>query len=363
MNPYNRFSLVSSSVTAALILAIIAVASPHILSLINQFQGSALEMGLICAGTVTVMVVFWMAVTEVILPTLFRLNWVRKLILGRYYIEGTWLQAEKSAHAAHVAVIDIQPNGKSFTFSGYALDENLNVNSNVLLELSRFDWPFLTYKYRNSLSDGADGQRDGVGEVQFEMNRSAARRYNGFSQYIKNHERVRLEGAKLVRNADVKRLRTLEGREEIVDQYWDLFFGREARRLQKQAKAQTAVPVKAADDFFRVGGVVAPTASGVQAVKAKEAEASEPLDLTDTVPVSDERRTGEAERPSDLEEHVIPRRRVSDWQEADLKKDEADAEADATTASAKPEEKSETSEGGVKTPVTRKGVFDARHVM
>ena len=128
-----------------------------------------------------------------------------------------------------MAVVDIQPNGKSFIFSGYALNKNLETEANTLIELSKFEWPFMTYKYRNSLSDGSDGHREGIGELQFEMNRESARRYNGFLQYVKAEERVRIEGAKLVKNTEVKQLRTLEGRHDVFEKYWTLFFDRQVK--------------------------------------------------------------------------------------------------------------------------------------
>ena len=349
MNPYNRFSLVSSSVTAALILCIIALGAGPAFEAISNIEASGTTWALMTAGAVTVMVVFWMAFTEVILPTLFRLNWVRELILGRYYVEGTWLQAEKSDDSAHIAVIDIQPDGKSFTFSGYALDENLDVNSNVLIELSKFEWPFLTFKYRNSLSDGADGQREGVGEVQFEMNRSAARRYNGFSQYIKNDTRTRLEGAKLVRNSDVKRLRTLEGREEIIDTYWNLFFGRKARRAEQAAQARATT--------------IAPVAAPVQSEPVAEAEPVRTVEqIKEPVaeaPAADDRRKSDDQRPADLEEQVIPRRRSSDW----VGNEETAAEVEETAPEASTE--SETDQDGE--PAGRRFAngryLDKRHMM
>lgn len=368
MNPYNRFSLFSSSVTAALILAVLAVSGQAIFKAVQQFGTSPTELGIVAVAAVTIMVVFWMAFTEVILPSLFRLNWVRKMILGRYYIEGTWLQAEKGQGAAHIAVIDIQPNGKNFTFSGYALDENLDVNSNVLLELAKFDWPFLTFKYRNSLSDGSDGQRDGVGEVQFEMNQASARRYNGFSQYIKSDERKRLEGTKLTRATDVRRLRTLEGREEIVDHYWDLFFGREDRRLKK---ARQMRPVAAAETARKIAEerVPAPVVDDAFAPAHEEA----PLELTQP---AEERRTGHSERPSDLEEHVIPRRRATDWKgdEAEAEGNDpgvdletADADPQNVEADVKPADEAMTQKASEEPEkadqASQKRVFDARHVM
>jgi hypothetical protein len=231
------------------------------------------------AGAVTVLVVFWLALTEAIFPSLFRFNAVRRAILGKYYIEGTWLQAERgTAGGNRLAVIDIQPAGRSFIFSGYALSKDLEIESNTLIEFSKFEWPFMTYKYRNSLSDGSDGQRDGVGEIQFEMNRTAATRYNGFAQFVKTARRIKIEGAKLTKNAEVKRLRKLESRKSVLEKYWTLFFN---------TSLNTAA---------------APQTMGSRPVIVEAARS--PLE---------ERRQGLAA----AEGTVVPRRRASDWRNED----------------------------------------------
>jgi hypothetical protein len=231
MNPYARFGLVSNTVSAALIVAGLAVFGGPVFSSITKLAGgSGPALWGATGGGITVLVVFWLAMNAAIFPTLFRFNAVRRLVLGKYYVEGTWLQAERGAAGGHrLAVIDIQPSGNSFIFSGYALNQDLEIESNTLIEFSKFEWPFMTYKYRNSLSDGADGQREGVGEIQFEMNRSAAVRYNGYAQFVKNARRLKIDGAKLVKNAEVRKLRSLEGRRAVLEKYWGLFFSTSLR--------------------------------------------------------------------------------------------------------------------------------------
>lgn len=249
MNPYRRFGLVSNSVSAAIIVGGLAVFGPAVFEAISTMAGEGPALWGALAASVTVLVVFWLAMTEAIFPSLFRLNSVRKMVLGKYYIEGTWLQSEKSANTQRMAVIDIQPDGKGFIFSGYALNEDLEIESNALIEFSKFEWPFMTYKYRNSLSDGGDGQREGVGEIQFEMNRESARRYNGYVQYVKNETRLKIEGAKLTKSREVRKLRSLEGREEIFGKYWDLFFNRGIKKANAARPALRPVePVQSVDD-------------------------------------------------------------------------------------------------------------------
>jgi len=308
MNPYARFGLVSNSVSAALIVGALAIFGPTVFAAISETAGIGPALWGSLAAAVTVLVVFWLAMTEAIFPTLFRLNSVRRMVLGKYYIEGTWLQAEKGERTARMAVIDIQPAGKSFIFSGYALNSELEIESNALIEFSKFEWPFMTYKYRNSLSDGADGQREGVGEIQFEMNRDSARRYNGYVQYVKNEARLKIEGTKLTKGREVRKLRSLEGREEVFGKYWDLFFNR-TMKLRHGVAPVAAPPAPA------------PVAASTHA--DEKAAAAPTLGPAEREQENEERRARLAARTEELVETIIPRRRASDWS------DEADDESEA----------------------------------
>lgn len=278
MNPYARFRLVSNAVSAALVLTVLAAFGGRAADIVATMAAgdSAILLGA-SAGAVGVLVVFWVTMTEAIFPSLFRFDTVRRVILGKYYMEGTWLQSERGDGQSRMSVIDIQPKGDGFMFTGYSLNENLEIESNTRIEFSRFDWPFMTYKHRNSLSDGSDGLSEGVGELQFEMNRSAARRYNGFLQYVRGQQRMKIEGVKLTKGSEVKRLRSLEGRREICSKYWELFYNR---------------PI----------GTPAPAAAPA---------AISPAPLVEE-PSFVERRSTES-AVSGEGDVVIPRRRASDW--------------------------------------------------
>jgi len=313
MNPYSRFGLVSNTVSAAAILSVLAAVGPQFMTALEaSTAASGGSMLTTIGGAVVVMVVFWIAMTEAIFPMLFRLNSVRKMILGKYYFEGTWLQSEKGEDHQRLSVIDIQPKGKSFIFSGYSLNEKLEIESNSLIEFSKLDWPFMTYKYRNSLSDGADGKRDGVGEIQFEMNRAAARRYNGFVQYIRSDARLRIEGAKLTSNREVKNLRTLQGRQKVFQKYWDLFFNASVHKIGIVQRAPAPVAMPAAP-------VIHESVSPV--IRTPE---------TDSVVI--ERRTSTV--TSESKDAIVPRRRASDWatRQADRTQDKYDQPASKKTS-------------------------------
>ena len=306
MNPYSRFGLVSNTVSAAAILGLLAFVGPQFLASVETIFGAdTLSTTLTVGGGVTVMVVFWLAMTEAIFPTLFRFNSVRRLILGKYYFEGTWLQSEKGDGHERLSVIDIQPDGKGFIFSGYSLNQDLEIESNTLIEFSDMSWPFMTYKHRNSLSDGADGKRDGVGELQFEMNRSASRRYNGFVQFVRSTDRIRIEGAKLTNGREVKSLRTLQGRQTVFAKYWDLFFNSSIRNangpITRRPRPVTmpATPAQGADRR-----IVIESAEAAEKVESV-------LDRMEETAARVDRRKSDSRDTTDDE--IVRRRRASDW--------------------------------------------------
>jgi hypothetical protein len=304
MNPYSRFNKVSNLLAAGVIVALVLVFGlpgfERISNLANGDTGLTL-MATIGAG-IALLVVGWLALTGTIFPILFRVTALRRLILGKYYIEGTWLQAERGAAERRMSVIDIQPDGYRFIFSGYALNEELEIEANTLIEFSRFEWPFMVYKYRNSLSDGSDGKREGVGEIQLEMNQASARRYNGFLQYVRSSERLKIEGAKLTSQAEVRSLRRLDGRQRVFEKYWKLFFHRAMRPSSLYTYPVRDEAYERATVLREETARVAATAAPVQ-TRSHEPHAAPPLERRDPT-----RRAVSSEGQT-----VVPRRRATDW--------------------------------------------------
>lgn len=328
MNPYSRFTTLSNVMAAIITVgAVLAFSMPafEAVSQIGDSTGPTLMAA--TGGALALLVVGWLAMTEAIFPLIFRIPTVRQMVLGKYFIEGTWLQAERGSDEKRMSVIDIQPDGKRFIFSGYSVNQDLEIQSNIMIEFSRFEWPFMVYKYRNSLSDGGDGRRDGVGEIQLEMNRASARRYNGFLQYVKSDERLKIEGAKLVNGAEVRQLRELDGRQLVFEKYWKLFFHRamkptgalsrpvEEMQVRELPKADmpnvpAAAPVAVAQPATPPVAPTVPTAP-VTALRAQYgAPTVRPLTAT---PTRIERRRAGETRAVPGDDIVVPRRRATDW--------------------------------------------------
>lgn len=231
MNPYSRFQVVSGATSGALVLAGFGFLARGVISEPLTTQSLFAFGGLVGAS-----VAIWYTINHQLMPMVFENAGVRSRVLGRQNIEGTWLQAERTANGPRISVIGIRPGAEGFTLNGYAMNEDLDVVSNMALDHSKLDWPYMSFKFRNTLVDGEDPAREGFGELQFEHGSLRPVRFNGFCKLTGSGERYSVEGVRLTSEEDLELLETLEGREDLVDRYWALFFERDLRREERKAE-------------------------------------------------------------------------------------------------------------------------------
>lgn len=231
MNPYSRFQIVSGAVSGALVLAGFGFLAKDVIS-----EPLTMQSGFAFAGLITAAVLIWYTINHQFMPIVFENGGLRSRVLGQHNIEGTWLQAERSATGARISVIGIRPGRDGFTLNGYAMDEDLEVVSNMALDHSKLEWPYMSFKFRNTLVDAEDPAREGFGELQFELGSHRPVRFNGFCKLTGSGERYSIEGVRLTDADDLDLLESLEGREELVDRYWELFFERDVRRKERKTE-------------------------------------------------------------------------------------------------------------------------------
>lgn len=230
MNPYARFQVVSGALSGAIVLAGFGFIARDMIS--GPLNGQALAA---FGGLVAASIAIWYTINHQLMPLVFESEGIRARVLGRQNIEGVWLQAERTDDGARVSVIGIRPGADGFTLDGYAMNEDLDVVSNIALDHARLSWPHLSFKFRNTLVDAEDPAREGFGELQFEHSGLKPVRYNGFCRLTGSGARYSVEGVRLTSEEDLELLETLEGREDLVDRYWELFFERDVRRRERKA--------------------------------------------------------------------------------------------------------------------------------
>jgi len=226
MNPYSRFRFISNMAAAALMAGSLCAVWPVASALlVTETGGAALAYKVSVAGIAAALVLASLVITEWVFPALFQVAFLRKLVLGKHYIEGTWLQAERGpAGSERLTVLIIRPRRYGFGLSGYCLNQESEIESNRMVEYSKLDGPVLAYAYRSLMPDGAGNQARGMGELMFEQRRGAPKAFSGHGEPV-GARRFQVEGVKLTKWSERRRLRKLEQRAEVVEKYWDLFFG------------------------------------------------------------------------------------------------------------------------------------------
>ena len=287
MNPYDRFREVTNQISIIMASAIVWLISEientfrfsNLKTLSNNtlsvdhienknfiagfFEIASTQWQSILASfllSIFLIMFLWIILYQFIMPRIISVPLIRKGILGRYYIEGTWIEAVRlpSKHPDRgLAIIDFQPYKDTFFLSGRTINQRGEVMSQFTAEFQKLDWPVLKYKhYHNKFRDSTyskDAKNvdamtareyedmttqertqsfekshgslgEGVARFQFESNRRPPYRFDGFFVKAEN-EYVGIEAIKLD-NQTVRKLRgpSQTERMNVLQRYWSEFF-------------------------------------------------------------------------------------------------------------------------------------------
>ncbi|MBI1400200.1 hypothetical protein [Hyphomonas sp.] len=227
MHPYSRFRLISNTAATALVAAVLCGAWPVASDMLATATGGLTPVyWAAVAGIAALVVVGSLMLTEWVFPLVFQLGLLRRMVLGRAYTEGTWLQAERGpAGSERLTIVRIRPSGFGFNLSAYSLNQDGEIEGTRMIEYSKLDGPVLSYIFRNLMPDGAGSQAQGANELMFEHARGAPKTYAGYGQAAGAARKFQIEGVKLTRWSERRRLRKLDQRGDVIAKYWNLYFG------------------------------------------------------------------------------------------------------------------------------------------
>lgn len=252
MNPYSRFRLVSNTAATALVAATLCGVWPVASNMLATATGGLTPVYWASVGGIAALVVIGsLMLTEWVLPLVFQIGFLRRMVLGRAFAEGTWLQAERGPSGSErLTIVRVRPSGFGFNLSAYSLNQDGDIEGTRIIEYSKLDGPVLSYVFRNLMPDGAGSQAQGANELMFENARGAPKAYAGYGQAAGSTRKFQIEGVKLTKWSERRRLRKLDQRGEIVGKYWSLFFGAvtdsaadyEAPKVHRPVVFETAQP-------------------------------------------------------------------------------------------------------------------------
>lgn len=284
MNPYERFRTVSSFIAAALVLTGVVAAGPAVRSAIADLSGTSQPMhwAALAASGATLLVI-WSVLAGVVLPGILKLGLFRRLVLGRAYVEGSWIQAERGgANGPRLSIVSLKPGRKGLVLSSATLTRTGEIESSLQAEFHDVSWPGIAFKFRETLPADAGKPSEGLGTLQFDLTGGTPRRYSGSLQPVGRETCTKTEGVKLTSWRERRQLRSLDGRRDVISKYWSAFFegpivtvARDEETRTRSARRDTAiVPRRRATDWRKSD--TTPTADRIReefSASSDEAEA------------------------------------------------------------------------------------------
>lgn len=291
MTPYTRFRTISNFVTTALVVGAVYAVWPVASDLIATATGGQNAAYWGATGLVAMMtILFSLTVSGAIFPFLFRMGFLRRMVLGQHYLEGLWIQAEHDdENGNRLTVIQVKPQGYGYAFSGEAFDRTLNVMSQSPYEMMKAGPLDISYAY--ATLPGGDGERSdtGKGHLSFRPFRGRALAYSGYGQSDLMRNSFRIEGLKVRKWSELRRLQKRDQRADVLAAYWEKFF---------------CQPAELAEDLEAPESTEAFEPPAIRRPVIVESAAASAFD----------RRRDHSEMP---EGTVVHRRRATDWRAED----------------------------------------------
>ena len=241
MTPYSRFRLISNTAAAALVAGALCAVWPTASGMLAAATGGPTQAYWAMTGFIgLVCVVGWMTLAEAVFPLVFRMGLLRRIVLGADYIEGIWVQAERGPGGSEtLTVMQIRPSGFGFEMTSASYDRGGDIDGRRMVEFTKLNGPVLSHAGRQVLPDG---QTQYVQELMFEGGRGAPKAYGGYGHVAGSARRHAIEGVKLTKGSERRRLGKLETRGEITAKYWALFFdAKDAAGADEAPQARPAI--------------------------------------------------------------------------------------------------------------------------
>lgn len=160
------------------------------------------------------------------------LRFVRPFLIGRMFIEGTWIEVIKYKSAMiGISEVFLGSSGYNVTFAGRSKRKSVSTHAEVQgaaaelafghfhAEMLQIKWPILRYKYTQNPADttARAAKQDGYGELLFfERNRGAPLRFHSFFIHLSTGTRYDVEAIKVTDPSDLRKLDDPNLRDETV---------------------------------------------------------------------------------------------------------------------------------------------------
>ena len=146
---------------------------------------------------------------------------VRKILLGREFVEGTWLDLLSHGGIPFACgVTRIVSSGSFLRITGEDYDLESSSSGYYSVDMLVFEFPKIKYKYTYQKSDNQGLAQEGFGEIQFMERNGRPTKYAGFSFNLKEDRRVTFESWKVESKEILARLDDPESERNAIFEFF-----------------------------------------------------------------------------------------------------------------------------------------------
>lgn len=180
-----------------------------------------LPAGVDIAAVVGIVLVSAGLVREVFEQTVERSSRLRRIVLGRRYVEGSWIDfVTRDNLPPLVGITSIEPSGSSLRYGGTNFSAYGEYLGTFTTTTVAFQWPELRFTYGPALDAtemdlGASSLMIGFGEIVFQSSQRLPSTYRGRCHDVEQGLHW-IEGQRITDEADLADLATLDGQARLV---------------------------------------------------------------------------------------------------------------------------------------------------
>lgn len=200
MDNYKRISTLSAVVPAAASVAISKCLTDTLSAHLSGYP-------LLLAANICAYAVCYHVSAAILTHLLVSVSAVRRLLLGRQYVEGTWvLRAFRGASTEQITILRYEPAEGGLRWSGTSYKQDGSLKGGVAASVFFIDWPRMRHTYEAHRTEGAVLAQGGYGERMFIERHGPSVQFTGFFVDFRTGVRHDTEARKIEDNATLKAL-------------------------------------------------------------------------------------------------------------------------------------------------------------
>jgi len=154
---------------------------------------------------------------------------LRRWVLGKFYIEGTWCERVRRDGVPHgISIVQLLPDGYSVVIAGTNYNPKGVSQSSFRGKLMEMNWPTATFHHNNNTTVGPPDTRPGIGTITFSDRHPFPNHFSAHYAHVTEGVSYSVNAFRLEDEADLAQISSAHDRQAWLLAQWKKFAASEA---------------------------------------------------------------------------------------------------------------------------------------